>query len=66
MPKGHTVLRKRLSRSQMVPFFTRLCPLPDWYEGLWQRALLGTHAGFDGAYGKADKQCNARICALSQ
>lgn len=24
--QGHTVLRKRLSRSQMVPFFTRLCP----------------------------------------
>ncbi|MEM5406329.1 IS110 family transposase [Paraburkholderia unamae] len=23
---GHTVLRKRLNRSQMVPFFTRLCP----------------------------------------
>lgn len=24
--QGHTVLRKRLSRSQMVPFFTRLSP----------------------------------------
>lgn len=47
------MLRKRLDRSQMVPFFTRLSPCLVGMEA-YGSAHYWAQAGFDGAYGEAD------------
>ena len=51
--KGEVVLRRRLRRSEVLTFFSRLPSLPDRYGGLRHLAFLGARACFAGTLGSA-------------
>ena len=38
---GTVVIRRQIRRAQMMLFFSRLAPVPDWHGSLRWGALLG-------------------------